>query len=114
MKIKKDDKVMIIAGKDKGKTGKVMQVFPKEAKVVIEGLNIHYKNVRPRRQGEKGQRIEYSAPLDVSNVMLIDSKTGRPTRIGYKILENKEKVRISKKSREVGNVHTHLAVFPKV
>lgn len=100
MKIKKNDKVKIIAGKDKGKTGKVMQVFPKENKVVVEGLNVHYKHVRPRRQGEKGQRIEYSAPLNASNMMLIDSKTGKQTRVGYKILENKEKIRISKKSGE--------------
>jgi len=101
MKIKKNDKVVITAGKDKSKTGKVMQVFPKEGKVVVEGLNIRFKNVRAKRQGEKGQRIEYSAPMDASNVMLIDSKTGRKTRIGYKILNNKEKIRISRKSGEV-------------
>lgn len=101
MKIKKDDKVIIICGKDKGKVGKVMQVFPKERKVVVEGLNIRYKNIKPKKQGEKGQRLEFSAPLEASNVMLIDPKSGRCTRIGYKILENKEKVRISKKSGEV-------------
>ncbi|MBU1131598.1 50S ribosomal protein L24 [Patescibacteria group bacterium] len=100
MKIKKNDKVIIIAGKDKGKSGKVMQVFSKEGKIVIEGLNLRHKHVRPRRQGEKGQRIEYSAPLDASNAMLVDSKTGKRTRVGYKILENKEKIRISKKSGE--------------
>lgn len=91
---------MIIAGKDKGKTGKVMQVFPKQKKVVIEGLNNRFKHVRPRKQGEKGQRIEYAAPLDVSNVMVVDPKVGRPSRVSYKILENKEKIRISKKSGE--------------
>lgn len=101
MKIKKDDKVIIICGKDRGKVGKVMQVFPKEKKVVVEGLNIRYKNIKPKKQGEKGQRLEFSAPLEASNVMLIDPKSGRCTRIGYKILENKEKVRISKKSGEV-------------
>lgn len=101
MKIKKDDKVIIICGKDKGKSGKVMQVFPKERKVVVEGLNIRNKNIKPRKQGEKGQRIEFAASMDASNVMLVDSRSGRPTRVGYKILENKEKVRISKKSGEV-------------
>ena len=94
------DKVIIIAGKDKGKTGKVIQVFPAKNKVVVEGLNVGYKNVRPRKQGEKGQRIEYSAPLNASNVMLLDSKTGKRTRVGYKFLENKEKIRISRKSKE--------------
>jgi large subunit ribosomal protein L24 len=100
MKIKKNDKVIIIAGKDKGKTGKIMQVFPKEKKVVVEGLNNRFKHVRPRKQGKKGQRIEYAAPLDISNVMVVDPKVGRPSRISYKILENKEKIRISKKSGE--------------
>jgi len=101
MKIKKDDKVVIICGKDKGKVGKVMQVFPKENKVVVEGLNIRYKNIKPKKQGEKGQRLEFAAPLEASNVMLIDTKSGQGTRVGYKILENKEKVRISRKSGEV-------------
>ena len=73
MKIKKNDTVKIVAGKDKGKTGKIIQVFPKDDKVVIEGLNIHRRHMRPRKQGEKGQRIEYSAPINVSNV--IDRKS---------------------------------------
>ncbi|MFA6304346.1 MAG: 50S ribosomal protein L24 [Patescibacteria group bacterium] len=101
MKIKKGDNVIIIAGKDKGKTGKITQVFPELLKVVVEGLNTHFKNMRPKRQGEKGQKIEFSAPLDVSNVMLVDPKTGRATRIGTKTLASGEKVRIAKKSNEV-------------
>jgi large subunit ribosomal protein L24 len=101
MKIKKNDTVQIIAGKDKGKKGKVTQVFVKESKVVVEGLNIRYKHLRPKKQGEKGQRVEYAAPMDASNVMAVDSKTGRLTRLGYKKLASGEKVRISKKSGEV-------------
>ncbi|HAH03951.1 MAG: 50S ribosomal protein L24 [Parcubacteria group bacterium GW2011_GWA2_43_17] len=100
MKIKKNDNVKIIAGKDKGKTGKVAQVFPQHNKVVVEGLNVRFKHMRPKRQNEKGQRIEYSAPLDASNVMVIDSKTGKPTRIGHKKIASGEKIRISKKSGE--------------
>ena len=100
MKIKKNDNVKIIAGKDKGKTGKVAQVFPQHNKVVVEGLNVRFKHMRPKRQNEKGQRIEYSAPLDASNVMVIDSKTGKPTRIGHKRIASGEKIRISKKSGE--------------
>ena len=100
MKINKNDTVKIIAGKDKGKKGKVVQVFAKQNKVVVEGLNIRYKHMRPKKQGEKGQRIEYSAPMHASNVMLIDSKTDKVSRVGFKILESGEKVRISKKSGE--------------
>ena len=101
MKIKKNDTVMVTAGKDKGKTGKVTQVFPVEAKVVVAGVNVRYRHLKPKRQNEKGQRIEYNAPLNVSKVMLIDPKSGRATRIGYKILPSGEKVRIAKKSGEV-------------
>ena len=101
MRIKKNDTVKIIAGRDKGKKGKVIQVFIKENKVVVEGLNIRYKHLRPKKQGEKGQRVEYAAPLDASNVMAVDSKTGQTTRLGYKKLASGEKVRISKKSGEV-------------
>ncbi|HLC64442.1 MAG TPA: 50S ribosomal protein L24 [Patescibacteria group bacterium] len=101
MKIKKNDTVQIIAGKDKGKKGKVVQIFAKHNKVVVEGLNLRHKHLRPKKQGEKGQRIEYSAPLDASNVMLIDSKTGKVSRVGFKDLASGEKVRISKKSGEV-------------
>ena len=70
-------------------------------KVVVEGLNLRYKHMRPKKQGEKGQRIEYSAPMHASNVMLIDSKTDKVTRVSFKKLESGEKVRISKKSGEV-------------
>ncbi|MCX6785295.1 MAG: 50S ribosomal protein L24 [Candidatus Komeilibacteria bacterium] len=101
MKIKKGDTVKIIAGKDNGKTGKITQVFTTLNKVVVEGLNIHFRNLKPRRQGEKGQRIEYSSPINVSNVMLLDPRTAQATRIGFKTLESGEKVRISKKSGEV-------------
>ena len=95
MNIKKNDKVKIIAGKDKGKTGKVIQVLPKYNKVVIEGLNIKFKNLRPRKQGEKGQKIEYPGPVDLSNILLSCPKCNKNTRVGMKVLENKKKVRTS-------------------
>lgn len=101
MKLKKNDTIKIISGKDKGKTGKIMQLLPKENKIVVEGLNIHYKNLRPRKQGEKGQRIEFSAPLSIAKVMFICPKCGRQSRLGYKRLENKEKVRYCKKCQEI-------------
>jgi large subunit ribosomal protein L24 len=99
MKIKKGDQVEIIAGKDKGKRGKVVRTFPTLGKVVIDGLNLRKKHVRARREGEKGQRVEVAAPLDVSNVMLVCPHTDKLTRVGYRI-EGDQKVRISKKANK--------------
>lgn len=101
MKIKKGDTIKIICGKDLGKTGKVLSVLPKKGKVVIEGLNLRIKHVRPRRQREKGQRISFPAPMDISNVMLVCPKCGKATRVGYKILEDGKKVRVCKKCGEI-------------
>ncbi len=100
MKIKKGDNVMVMAGKDRGKTGKVTQVFPVEGKVVVEGVNATFKHAKTRKKGEKGQRIEFNGPVNASNVMLIDAKTGKPTRVGYKVMEDGRKVRVAKKSGE--------------
>ncbi len=104
MKIKTGDNVKIIAGKDKGKTGKVLQVFPQQERVSVEGANIMVKHLRGSGK-QAGQKVEFAAPLHVSNVMLIDPKTSKPTRVGYKVLDAKDgknkKVRISKKTGEV-------------
>ncbi|MFA5075806.1 MAG: 50S ribosomal protein L24 [Patescibacteria group bacterium] len=99
MKIKKDDKVIMLAGKDKGKKGKVLQIFSKENKVVVEGLNLRVKNTRPRRQGEKGQQIQFPAAVDVSNVQLVCSKCGQPTRIVYSLNQDSgdQKVKLKQK-----------------
>jgi len=83
MKIKTKDQVKIIAGKDKGKTGKVQQVFPRRGRASVEGVNLLVKHLRPQRRGEKGQRVEFPAPLSLSNLMLICPKCGRPTRVGF-------------------------------
>jgi large subunit ribosomal protein L24 len=95
MKIRKGDQVQIISGKERGKRGKVLNVIASKGKVVIEGLNIIKKHKRPRKEGEKGQRVEVPAPLDASNVMLICSQCGKLTRTGYRI-ENKKKFRVCK------------------
>lgn len=100
MKIKKEDNVIVLSGKDKGKSGKVLQSMPREDKVVVKGVNIKKRHVRPRKQGEKGQIIEVEAPMHVSNVMLICSKCGKPTRVGYKLHEG-GKSRICKKCNSV-------------
>lgn len=97
MKIKKGDQVEVITGKDSGKRGEVLYVFPKEEKIVVKGANVMKRHVRAKRDGEKGQRIEKEAPLHISNVMLVCPHTGKLTRIGYKV-EGGEKVRISKQS----------------
>lgn len=100
MKIKKGDTVKVIAGKNAGKTGKVVQVLPADDKVVVEGINKVTKHMKSQRRGEKGQKFEFDAPIHVSNVMVVEVKSGKPSRVGYKMLENGEKVRIAKKSGE--------------
>jgi len=96
MKIKKGDTVLIISGKDRGRKSKVQKVFPKEKRILVEGINLRKKHVRPRRMGEKGQVIEMPAPIDISNVKLICPKCEKATKVGYKIVERK-KYRICKK-----------------
>jgi len=99
MKIRKGDQVLIIKGKDRGKKGKVLRGFPRELKVLVEGVNIKKKHQRPRREGEKGQVVEIPAPIPVANVKLICPKCKKPSRVGYKIEEQK-KYRICKKCGE--------------
>ena len=97
MKIKKGDNVIIISGKDRGKTGKVSRVFPKRSMLLIENANIRKRHQKPRKAGAKGQILSIATPLHASNVMLVDSKTGKRTRVGMKMVDGK-KVRIAKKS----------------
>lgn len=97
MKIKKGDKVMVIAGKDKGKTGTILQTFPKLNKVVVEGLNLRTKFVKKSTQGP-GQQVQFPAKLDASNVMFLDGD--KPSRLGFQV-KNDKKVRIAKKSNKV-------------
>ncbi|MBU0707821.1 50S ribosomal protein L24 [Patescibacteria group bacterium] len=101
MKIKKNDTVKIISGKDKGKKSKVLQVLPEDNRVVVEGANVFVKHMKPKKAREKGQKIHFNAPLNVSNVILICSKCNKQTRIGYKKLANNKKVRICIKCKEV-------------
>jgi large subunit ribosomal protein L24 len=97
MKIKKNDTVIVLTGKNKGAQGKVLVALPRVSKVVVEGVNITKKHTRSRKRGEKGQIIDRPLPLDVSNVALIDPKENKPTRVGYRI-ENGKKIRYSKRS----------------
>ncbi|MFA6190207.1 MAG: 50S ribosomal protein L24 [Candidatus Staskawiczbacteria bacterium] len=99
MKIKKGDSVLITAGKDKGRTGKVIKSLPRDLKVLVEGINLKKKHVRPKKQGEKGQVVEIPAPLDISNVKIICSKCGKATRVGYSV-EQDSKKRVCKKCKQ--------------
>ena len=95
--IKKDDKVIVIAGNDKGKKGKVLSVDHEAGRVIVEGVNIATKHRKPRRQGEQGGIIKQEAALNMSNVMHICKKCGKATRIGYTVLNDGSKVRVCKK-----------------
>lgn len=96
MKIKKNDQVLIITGKDKGKKGKVLESLASAQRVMVEGINLVKKHRRPRRQGEKGQIVEVPKSLHISNVKLICSKCGVAARVGYRVTEA-GKYRICKK-----------------
>ncbi|GIW67414.1 MAG: 50S ribosomal protein L24 [Candidatus Parcubacteria bacterium] len=96
MKIKKGDQVLIIKGKDRGKVGKVIKALPKESRVIIEGLNLVKKHIKPRREGEKGKIIEVPRPISVSNVKLVCPNCHKATRVGYKF-EGQKKFRYCKK-----------------
>ena len=100
MKIKKGDMVKVIAGKDKDKEGKVISVNKKDSKVVVEGINMVTKHVKPSAQNENGGIIKVEAPIHASNVMILDPKTKKRTRIAHEIDENGKKYRISVKSKE--------------
>jgi len=98
MKIKSGDKVIVISGKDKGKTGVVQKAYPKLDKVVVEGVNIHKKHMKPTQQNPEGSIQEVYGPLNVSKVMYYDAKTKKASRIGYKVNKDGTKVRVAKKS----------------
>lgn len=95
----KGDVVFVISGKDKGKSGKILKVFPKKEKIIVEGVNILKKHIRPRRQGEKGEIIQMSVPIHISNVMLKCPQCGLATKRAFKILEGDKKTRICKKCK---------------
>ncbi len=99
MKLKKGDNVIVRAGKDKGKSGKIVRVLVSQNRVVVEGLNVMKKQQRPRRSNEKGSIVNISMPMHSSNVMLIDPKTGTATRLGKKKVGDKM-VRIARKSNQ--------------
>ncbi|MEJ2103503.1 MAG: 50S ribosomal protein L24 [Ignavibacteriaceae bacterium] len=106
MKIRKNDMVMIIAGNDRGKTGKVLKVFPKKYRLIVEGINLRKKHTKPNQKNPQGGILEKEAPINASNVMILDPKTSEPTRIGSRIIldekTGKKKIaRVAKASGEM-------------
>ena len=99
MKILKKDKVMVIAGRDKGKQGEVLAAFPAENKIVVEGVNIAKRHSKPSQLNPKGGIVEITKPIDVSKVMVIDPVSGKPARVGYKLNAKGKKERIYKVSK---------------
>jgi len=99
-KIRKGDKVVVRTGKDKGKTGEVLRVLREEARVLVQGVNMVKRHSRPA-PGNPGGIIDKEAPIHISNVALTDPKTGKPTRVGFKVLDGGRKVRIARGSGEV-------------
>ena len=101
MKIRKNDTVLVITGKDRGKKGKVRFAYPKEERVLVEGINFIKRHTRARRQARQAGIIEREAPIQVSNVMLLCSRCNHPVRVGFRVLEDGRKVRICRSCREV-------------
>ncbi|MBR4425954.1 MAG: 50S ribosomal protein L24 [Oscillospiraceae bacterium] len=96
MNIRKDDKVIVLSGKDKGKEGKVLSAMPKEGKVIVEGVSVASRHMKPRKQGEEGGIVKMETPIYVSKVMVVCPKCGKPTRVAHK-LEGGKSVRVCKK-----------------
>ena len=96
MKIKKGDTVQVLSGNDKGKTGEVLKVIPKQDKIVVKGINIRKKHIKPKKQGDEGGIIPVECEISSSKVNVVCSKCNKPARIGYKFEKN-EKVRICKR-----------------
>ncbi|WNB94049.1 MULTISPECIES: 50S ribosomal protein L24 [Bacillales] len=99
MHVKKGDKVQVISGKDKGKQGVILEAYPKQNRVLVEGVNVVKKHAKPSQANPQGGILSQEAPIHASNVMPLDPKTGAPTRVGYKTVDG-TKVRVAKKSGE--------------
>ena len=101
LKIKKNDQVVVIAGKDKGKRGRVLKVIPENSRIIIEHINVIKKAQRKTQENQQGGFVDIEVPVHISNVMLLDKKTNKPSRYGVSVAKDGSKVRISKKSGEV-------------
>ncbi|MYZ46639.1 50S ribosomal protein L24 [Propylenella binzhouense] len=98
-KIRKGDRVVVITGRDKGRSGEVIQVMPKESRALVRGVNVVTRHER-QSAGQEGGLVRKEAPIHLSNIALVDRESGKPTRVGFKILEDGRKVRVAKRSGE--------------
>ncbi|MGA7721408.1 MAG: 50S ribosomal protein L24 [Ignavibacteriaceae bacterium] len=106
MKIKKNDNVIVISGNSRGKTGKVLKVFPKDQRVIVEGINLRKRHTKPTQSNPQGGILEKESPIDASNVMIVDPNNNRPSRLGSQIILDektgkKKHVRVSRTSGEM-------------
>ena len=100
-KIRKGDRVQVLTGKDKGRQGEVIKVMPTEGRALVQGINLVKRHQKPQGMGRPGGIQEKEAGIDLSNLALLDPKSGKPTRVGFKVLEDGKKVRVAKASGEV-------------
>ena len=100
LKIKKDDNVVVISGRDKGKSGEVLRVYPAEARAIVQGVHIARRHTKPR-MGDPGGIVEKELTIHVSNLAHVDPQSGKPTRVGYKFLDDGRKVRFARRSGEM-------------
>jgi len=106
MKIRKNDQVMVIAGNARGKTGKVLKVYPERSRIIVEGVNLMKRHTRPSQKNPQGGIVQREAPIHVSNVMLVDPKTSEITRVGMKVVKDestgrKRRMRVAKSTGEM-------------
>lgn len=104
MKVVKEDTVLVISGNSRGTKGKVLKVFPKDDRIIVEGVNFIHRHTKPSQKNQQGGIIEKEAPINVSNVMVICNKCGEPTRVGRKILQEDEKSTRARMCRKCGEV----------
>jgi large subunit ribosomal protein L24 len=100
-KIKKGDRVIVRTGRDKGKSGEVRQVMPTESRAIVAGVNLVRRHTRPSAQNTEGGILTKEAPIHLSNLAIADPKTGKPTRVGFKVLDDGRKVRVAKRSGDL-------------
>lgn len=98
--VRKGDQVKILAGKDRGKSGKVLTVNFKTGRAVVEGLNLYFRHERPRRQGQKGQKVQFPRAIDVSNLMLVCPNCRKPRRVTFEVNEKGQKARVCKNCKK--------------
>lgn len=99
-RLRKNDNVQVITGEYKGKTGKILKVFPEKNRAIVEGVNVVKRHTKPNAKNQQGGIVEKEASIHMSNLLLVCPKTGKPTRLGTKILEDGKRVRFSKKAKE--------------